>query len=157
MKLKKTFVFISLVLTIAIIWVFVYFVAGVSSTYPPIEEYEYSSNVDQIAMAIKNYAANNPNVSFKITDTVGNRKDNYAIYMTIVVKIQKDSIIYSLKCEDDNFNKTNIKLVQAYNQTQNIGGYNRDAQGIKLLTEYFDHIFLIELQKQENIHLNSIQ
>lgn len=134
---------------------FIYFVAGVSSTSAPIKRYEYSGSINQFVTAIKNYASTNPNVSVKITDTVGDRKADYGIYISIDMKINKDSISYNLECEksDGATNKTTIQLVEAYNKTRITGGYIKDAKGVKPLVDDFESDFLTPLKNKQNINV----
>ena len=65
---------------ICFIAIFIYFAAGVSSTYPPIRQYEYLGTTNQFIDGIRKYASTNSDAAFKITDTTGNKKNGYAIY-----------------------------------------------------------------------------
>ncbi len=140
---------------------FIYFVAGVSSTYPPIRKYEYLGSFNQFITEIRNYTSINPGVEFKITDTVGSKDNGYATYLIIEMKTNQGNIEYGLKCEEynskDNPNKTIISLVEAYNKTRIIGGYSKEAKGIEPLVNNFDVNFLTPLRKSQNIKITPLE
>lgn len=146
----KKIVFITFAIAlIIVIGVWIYFVTGVSAVYPSIKNYEYSGNINQLVYSMRAYTSTNSNVTFKITDTVDNSKNGYAIYMTIEIKSNKHNIEYGLKCEKNNHGaaaKTIIQLVQAYDKTNNIGGYSKDVKGVKALVDEFDSNILKHLQ-----------
>jgi hypothetical protein len=143
-KMSKTKIIIpiSIIGLAIIIGFFVYFVSGVSSTYPPIRKYEYNGSLNRFIIGIRKYALTNTNVKFKITDTVGDKDKGYAIYLEIETKTNQDSIEYDLKCEENNSkgnpNLTIISLVEAYNKTQNIGGYSKKAKGVDSVANEFE-------------------
>lgn len=142
MSKTKVIIPISIIGLVIIIGFFVYFVSGLSSTYPPIRKYEYKGSLNQLVTSIREYTLTNADVKFKITDTVGNKENGYAIYLNIETKTNQDSIEYGLKCEEYNSkgnpNLTIISLVEAYNKTQNTGGYSKKAKGVDGLVNEFE-------------------
>jgi hypothetical protein len=148
-KMSKTKVItlaISIIGLVIVLGYFVYFVSGVSSTYPPIRKYEYKGSFNQFITSIRQYTSTNSDVKFKITDTVGNKENGHAIYLNIETKTNQDSIEYGVRCEEYNSkgnpNLTIISLVEAYNKTQNIGGYSKKAKGVDVLVNEFELIIL---------------
>jgi hypothetical protein len=71
---------------ISLVGTCLYFVAGVSSTSPPIKQYEFNGSVHQLLTYIKAYTTVNPSVAIKITDITGNEKNGIATYMDIQIK-----------------------------------------------------------------------
>ncbi len=158
-KSKLIILAISIIGLIIIIGYFVYFVSGVSSNYPPIRKYEYIGSFNQLITGIRNYTLTNVGVKFKITDTIGNKENGFAIYLNIETKTNQDSIEYGLKCEDNskgNSNLTIISLVEAYNKTQNTGGYSKKAKGVDALVNEFELNILKALNDKQKIHITPL-
>lgn len=135
---------------------FIYFVAGVSSVTPPIKKYQYLGSVNQLLSGIQGYASTNPNVTFKITDTVGSRSNGYGIYMTIGMKKNGHDITYRLMCEGDDNNsivKTKVHLILAFDETAKTGGYQLNGKGIKPLVDDFETDFLVGLKNKQNLQI----
>ena len=160
MSKNKVILAISIAGLFVVIGCFIYFVSGISSTYPPIRKYEYQGSFNQLITGIRNYTLRNADVTFNITDTVGNKDNGYAIYLNIETKINQDSIEYDLKCEDYNSNGipnlTLISLIEAYNKTQNIGGYSKKAKGIDGLVNEFELNVLGFLKDNQKLHITPL-
>ena len=157
--MRKTVIIVFLLAVLIVIGFFIYFVAGVSSTYPPIKKYEYAGTINQLTTNIRNYASVNSDVSFKITDKVGSPQNGYATYGTIKTKGHGSDIEYSIKCEESNSGnliKTTISLVEAYDITRNVGGYSKEAKGIEPLVNNFDVNFLTPLRNSQNIKITPL-
>jgi len=154
--MKKAIIITIALALIGFISIFVYFVSGVSSTYPPIKQYIYSGTTDQLIVGIRKYTSTNLGVTFTITDTTGNKENGYATYMNIETK----NVEYSLKCEeqnsDGNLSKTIVSLVFAYDRAKNVGGYSKQAKGIGALTDKFDLNVLKPLKDNQNIQINPL-
>jgi hypothetical protein len=141
---KKIIIIIAISL-VGIISIFVYFVTGISSKYPPIEEYNYSGTLNELITGLRNYAAVNNSVTFKIKDTTGNEESGYATYMSV----ELEDVEYNLKCEEDhdsNKAKTVIILVGLFDKRQNIGGYSKDSKDINALADKLYRDILISLK-----------
>ena len=156
--MKKGIFIPAFIIGIAIgIGLLIYFGASISSTYPPIKKYEYPSTFSQLISAIHNYASIDSAITFKITDTTGYKEDGYAIYLDIETKINRSNIEYDIKCEEhnsnDNLYKTEISLVGAIDKTLIIGGYSKDAKGIKPLVDEFDLNVIKPLNDNQNIKI----
>jgi hypothetical protein len=100
-------------------------------------------------------------MSFEITDTTGNSINDYAIYMDVKMIKDRHHFEYTLKCEKNNDNSepatTKIELVFAYDATNNSGGYQASAPGVKVIVSNFDTDFLVGLKNSQNITLSPIQ
>jgi hypothetical protein len=131
---------------------FVYFVSGVSSTFPPIKQYEFNGNVKQLITGIKSFVSRNSSMKFYLTDTTGNENNGYAYYATLRIN---DSLEYNLKFEDqdDNILKIDVALIFAYNNINNKGGYSDKAQGIGSIINNFNNCFIKPLSTQQNIQI----
>nr|WP_068886954.1 hypothetical protein [Pedobacter panaciterrae] len=79
---------------------YVYRVLSISSVYPPIKKYVYSGSANQLITGIREYVSINSNVSFKITDTVGDINTGYATRVDIEIKHQLHYITYNLQFEE---------------------------------------------------------
>ncbi len=154
--MRKAIIIIIGLILMGSIGIWVYFVAGVSSTFPPIKKYQFTGNVSQLLSGIKEYTAINPNVSLKITDTTGDKERGYGIYFDVVEKRSTGDILYNLECEKDNDDgeptKTLIKLIGVFNtKNYKIGGYGIKGNGVKDMVKDFDAGFLVNLQKQQKM------
>ena len=154
------FIIIGLVLA-SIIGTCIYFVAGVSSTFPPIKEYEFSGSVDQLLAGIREYTILNPNAKLTITDTTGGKENGYGIYMDVELKKDTSLLLYNLECEkiDQNNNppKTLIKLIGAFNKhNYKVGGYGIKGIGVKGMIDDFEIEFLMRLKRQKHMTINAL-
>jgi hypothetical protein len=156
--MKKASIASVVLVVIMLIGAFVYFVTRVSGTSASIKKYRYSGSINQLITGLRKYASDNPDMTFKITDTTGTRTDGYDIYMDIKMIKDKHHLEYSLMCEKSNDNSepaaTKVELVLAYDATNNSGGYRMGARGIKPLVDNFDTDFLVGLQNSQNIKLS---
>jgi hypothetical protein len=160
MKTKLIIIIGSVLGLVIIISCFVHFVSGVSATYPAIKKYEYSGSFKQLMSNIRNYTSIDSNLSVKITDKVGTKKNGYATYVSIDIKGNPSDIEYSIECEESNsgkLTKTTISLVEAYDKTHNTGGYNKEAKGIKPLVNNFDINFITPLGNTQNIKITPLE
>src|ERR1700676_4229830 len=102
MKTKLIILVASILGLVIIISCFVHFVSGVSATFPPIKQYEYSGSFKQLMSNIHNYTSVDSNLRVKNTDKVGTKKNGYATYVSIDMKSKRSDIEYSIKCEESN-------------------------------------------------------
>jgi len=148
--MKKVTIVLSGIFLLGIIALFIYFVTGVSATYPAIKKYRYKGTLNEFIKDIKKLSNNRSNLNVDIIDTVGNKNNGDAIYLNIETIDKLDDVEYNLRCESSNSNnvliQTAISLVGAYDKKRNIGGYSKEAKGVKMLTEKFD-IEVINLLK----------
>jgi len=157
--MEKTTILVGILAFIIVIGAFVYFVSGVSATIPPIKKYQYMGSMNRLITGLGNYASKTPDMTFKITDTAGNRGDGYAIYMNVKMIKDRHQFEYHLKCEENDSKPTITKtaLVFAYDATNNSGGYGMSATGINVLIENFDNDFLPRLKTSQNIELSAVK
>ncbi|WP_428330298.1 hypothetical protein [Mucilaginibacter sp.] len=153
--MKKIILITVTLVFIGLIIVFIRFVTGVTSISEPIRQYKYSGSLNQLVSCIKKYTLTDQNVSFEITDTTGNIKNGYAVYITIYLKDDLHNIEYGLKCKENNSNSgsinTIIKLVKAYDKSNNTGGYYIDGKGVKPLVNTFEVNFLVPLRNTQKL------
>jgi hypothetical protein len=159
--MRKIIYIIPGLIVIGFIGTCIYFVAGVSSTFPPIKKYQFSGSVNQLLSGIKEYTSIDRNVTLKITDTTGNERNGYAIYMDVEVKGLTGDILYGLKCGKSNDDgepaTTLIQLISAFNaKDYKIGGYGIKGIGVKNMVKDFDTGFLVELQKKQKMSINPL-
>lgn len=156
--MKKILIIILTLIVILIVGAFIFFVSGVSAVSDPIKKYEYSGNIDQLLSGVRKLTLRNPNVGFKITDTTGGYS-NTAIYLTINIKNDNKDIEYGWKCEknnNDTKSTTIISLVEAYDITNNSGGYIAEGKGVQPLVKVFESILLVPLKKEEHVVLKPL-
>lgn len=156
--MAKTILVIVGIAIISFIGACIYFAAGVSYTYPPIKRYHFSGNITRLLSGIKEYTVINRNVSLNITDTTGNKKNGYKIYMDIAIQGINGDLVYSLNCEKINSNgkpaDTRIQLIGVFNKKNyHIGGYSVKGIGVKEMVNNFDTGFLTGLRKKQNISI----
>ena len=94
-------------------------------------------------------------VAFKITDTTGNKKIGYAIYMRIETKNIEYQLMSEEQNADGNLSKITISLLSAIDKARNIG-YSKGAKGIDALVDNFDSLVLKPLKNNQHIQINPL-
>ncbi|MDB4922229.1 MAG: hypothetical protein JWQ54_4212 [Mucilaginibacter sp.] len=135
----------------------IYFVGNISATLPPIKEYEYRGDVNQLITKMKLFASTRPHLIFSIGEILGNKTSGYAYDITIKMKDKSHDLLYELKFEDTDGIRptTKLLLIGAHDLTNNTGGYGLKAIGMKLLLDNFDSDFLIQLKNIDIVILTS--
>jgi uncharacterized membrane protein len=147
--MKKTLVIVCILVAILLV-VTIYQVLNISGTNDPIKEYVSKDNTSHAVKKLQANFANNSSTSFIINDTLTNQTNNYLAYeLTIILKTGQDSLSYYLKCESVSTHNSNSKilLVGAHDLRKNIGGYNSNASGMKVLLNNFNSYLLPILKK----------
>ena len=132
---------------VAVVAIFIHFINGISSTYPPIEKYQYSSNFSQFVKDLNKLSSMNKDISFKIKDTTGDNETTFAFYIKIEIRDKKNYFQYDLKFEqfnlDNQLNTNNIiKVTGIFDKIKNIGGYSKDFKGYEGIMAVFDSSIL---------------
>ncbi|MCR8557255.1 hypothetical protein KXD93_06365 [Mucilaginibacter sp. BJC16-A38] len=156
--MKKIFLIAFSLILLAVVFACIYFVTGVSYEYPSVKKYEYWGKKNELISAFEKYAQNNRDVVFKIVDTVGNPENGYLIRLNIMLIAETRNIEYSLQFKKDaNIapSKIIIELTGAYDKTNNIGGYIKNAKGVDSLVTTFEHNFLTPIRVQQGIDIHS--
>ncbi|MFI5160764.1 MAG: hypothetical protein ACHQHN_05775 [Sphingobacteriales bacterium] len=155
MKLKISLIVATVIGSVLFIGGCLYFVAGVSATIPPIEIFECQGDFNQLISKMETFCSAHHNMKFEVTDRVGNQQNGYAVYANIYLVVDRDSMEYDLKFEDNSSKPNNsmISIVEAYNKTRNIVAYGKEAKQIKPLLNDFESKFLIPLQENQKIEL----
>ena len=140
---KATIIITGLIL-LCFVGTCVYFVGGVSATFPPIKKYVYHGGFNQLEKVLEKYSKLDSSFRFK-KDTGFNEID-------IDMKRLGANITYGLICKnlDDDTTVTEIDLVMAFDTTNKIGGYGIKADGMKDLLNYFDNNIIARLRKDEH-------
>ncbi len=143
-KILLTAVILSLVTVVA---VFIYFISGISSTYQPIEKYQYFGNFSQFSENMNKLSSTNNDIFFKIKDTTGDNQTASTFYVEIEIRNNKNYFQYDLKFEQANLdNQLNtykiIKLICVFDKSKNIGGYSKDFKGYERIMDAFDSSIL---------------
>lgn len=124
-----------------------YFVGGVSATFPPIKIYNYNGTVQQLDHALNRYVNIDSTVKIKISRRdSSNYNDNGDRDIVITLKSDAKIIEYGLVCDTNNGNKTKVNLISAFTQ-YNIGGYSIKSPEVKALSTVFEKKILIPLRK----------
>jgi hypothetical protein len=135
------------------------FVGEFSPSSSSIKKYLYLGSSEEFISNIQQFSTKDKSIFFKITDTTGNAKDGYAIFITVELKQFNNDFLYSLKCEKNKKAKqaqTIIEMVMAYDKIKIAGGYNKDAKGVAHLVNYFDVNFLVPLRNFQNINITTL-
>jgi hypothetical protein len=77
---------------------------------------------------------------FKITDTTGTTETGYRFYLDIELKIDGHDVLYSIACENNSkstTSETEVELIMAYDKTDRVGGYNKNAKWCQIAGERF--------------------
>jgi hypothetical protein len=131
----------------------IYFVGGVSATYPPIRKYDCNGSVEQFGSAIQRMALSDSGINLKISRRDSSRADDGGRDMVIKIKRDTINVLYDLVCDEET-GQTEIKLVGAHNYNNTVGGYRTEDTGVKEFLNYFENDFLDKLNKQQGITLN---
>ena len=140
----KTFAVIIGLAFVMLVGTCVYFVAGVSSTYPPLKEYGYSESFFQLKTRLDKLSLENNRMKYEITDTLGAENVGYKYRITINLKRGFKDLEYQIFYGETDYwfkkNTTQIGLVFAYNRTDNTGGYGYEgnAEITKSLVRIFE-------------------
>jgi hypothetical protein len=155
--LKISILVIVALVVIDLIYVF-YFTSGVSATFPPIKQYEYEGNINQLINKTKDFVSTQPNLSFKIDETFGNESSGFVYEMIIKIKNNSHDLLYELKCESMNNakSKTLLKLIGAHDLTNDKGGYGMKADGMATLLGIFDSDVVIPLKNNNMVTLKPL-
>ncbi|MFS2187773.1 hypothetical protein ACCC92_13930 [Mucilaginibacter sp. Mucisp84] len=133
----------------------IYFVAGVSSTIPPIKKYVFFGNVNSFLLGMQKYAAADSEILFKITDTTGNKQNGYGIYMNLEIRNSNSDIEYNLKCEEkdnEGIRSTIVKLIGIHDKNNyKLGGYGIEGIGVRQMVSDFETGFLVKLKEKEGV------
>lgn len=157
MKRKTIILLIVGILIAVVVGAFIYFVSGVSAVSDPIKKYKYTGDVDKFITTLKKYNLAHKNITLELTDTIGSkRSDYYAVYMTVGMKKNSDSITYRIMCEKEN-GKSEVHLILAFDETTKTGGYRANAKGVQPLVDYFDSYFLTPMEKSEALKITPQQ
>jgi hypothetical protein len=151
MKTTATKVFVIIAIAIIGTGIFgvIHFVSQFSSTYPPIREYSYASEVDLLERLILEVINEDSTITYKKTDTVGGINNNYAYYMDISIEDNNDKFKYVIKYGNyDNSDGSYIKLIGAFDPRNNTGGYKLENEGVTELTELFEQRIINVLEKK---------
>ena len=157
--MRKFIVTILIALVIAIVCVSVFTIYSVSKLTngnAVIKTYSYAGDVDKFIYHVRSFSSKNANIIAVITDTTGNLRNGYVYYVNIEFKnYQRDiDMLYTVSCNNVKksiSSETVIKLIMAYDKINNVGGYNRKANGVNPLVNYFDDNFIKSLIKDENV------
>jgi hypothetical protein len=140
--MRNTLIVVVGIVLLGLISVWIYFVGGVSAVYPPIKKYEYVGTTNQLLLDIQQNNLSNTSIVSHITDTVGTKENGYAFYMSIEIKNNEMNVLYDIKCQEENGEKTEIKLVSVNDRTNNIVGYQLEDKGVKALVKKFEMYFI---------------
>jgi hypothetical protein len=134
-----------------------YFVAGVSSTFPPIRQYKYTRSFNQLKQGLDNLSLVNKNMFYKITDTTGDEKTGHNYYVDIKLINHSDTILYNIVYQSTDYffkkNITEIGVVGAFDIPHSQGGYGYGdgKNGVKELVLKFEKDVLVPLYRGQTI------
>lgn len=149
---RKIFIIKILLGIIFFLGICVYFVGGVSATFPPIRTYNCIETPGQFETAVKELTKSDTSITYNITNVVGDHNTGYATYMTLFVKTPKRTIEYEVKYEKEEA-VTKVGLIFAYDRARNLGGYGIKASGMSALLDTFEKNFLVRLKAEQKISL----
>ena len=127
----------------------IYFVGGVSATYPPIITYKYWGPTQQFENDLMNLVQSDSNMVYKKTDTVGSVESGFRMYLTIDDKGK----IYDLRYEKTDDGSTLLKLVGIHSNNYTKGGYQLGDKGVSELLVNYEKDLIKKLQQRPNVKL----
>lgn len=131
----------------------IYFVSQISAVYPPIKEYNFKLSVNDFEKRIVEIGKKEPTINYFKQDTVGNLKNGLAYYMEIVIKDKNTEINYLIKYNDSKYSTDNqqhleLKLIHAFDEFNNIGGYHIEDEGVNKLLEIFYKEIILKIEEK---------
>jgi hypothetical protein len=129
-----------------IIGAWVYFVSGISATYPPIREYDYPKSFSRFKKSMDQLVLTDKKLSYKITAANGSNH-----YLTLKLTTDSNDFEYNIVYRKTDYwikkDITEIGLVGAFDKNKIIGGYHYKDRGVKRLVEVFEKEFIDRLSK----------
>ncbi|MEP6929633.1 MAG: hypothetical protein ABI850_06460 [Flavobacterium sp.] len=154
MKYLKLFLISIGILFLIIFFYFFYAILQISSTFEPLEEYNYSISKLNLEKSLRTLRLSDSRIEYQVTDTTGSKKDGYKYYVTLLFK--KSSIQnyeYNLNYEEQTFfwknsNTLKLNLIGAFDKSKNTGGYQKNDKDVPKLIEIFETDILSKINKQ---------
>ena len=154
-KLNRNILIIVVVLTILCalyLTVGIYFASQLSSTYPPLKDYEYSVTARQMENVIFQIAKEDTSYRCQLTDSTGTEL-NRSYYFDITLKTGNANYLFYATLENkdklwNNANYCNLGLVGAFDKTKNLGGYKNNREEIKNLVDLFEKTLIYRINLQ---------
>ncbi|MRX41555.1 hypothetical protein GJU43_19910 [Flavobacterium sp. LC2016-23] len=137
-----------------LLFVLFYSILQISSTFEPLEEYNYSVSKLNLEKSLRTLRLSDSRIVYQITDTTGSKEYGYKYYVTLLFK--KSSIQnfeYNLNYEEQtvfwkNSNTLKLNLVGAFDKSKNTGGYQKSDEDVPKLIEIFETDILPKIKKQ---------
>ncbi|RYZ97852.1 MAG: hypothetical protein EOP47_20760 [Sphingobacteriaceae bacterium] len=154
--MKKVILFILVLVLLTGVGTCIYFAGNVSAVLPPIKEYGYQGNMNQLIYKMKVFDSTESNLTLRVGEPLGNKSIGYAYEITLKIKDGSQDLLYELKFEDLDRIKTKVLLIGAHNLTNDTGGYGIKAIGMKILLDKFDSEFLSPFKKDAFITITPL-
>jgi hypothetical protein len=134
--MQKILVGVWVVIGLFFVGTCIYFVGGVSATYPPLKEYRYRGDFAQLKDDMDKLILVNENLSYIITDTTGNEKIGRKYYVTVKSITNSSNIEYRFFYDKTDYwfkkDITEIGLVFVFDNIHKTGGYGYEQNAIEV-------------------------
>jgi hypothetical protein len=154
MKYLKIFLISIGILSSIIIFYLGYPILQISSTFKPLQEYNYPISKLNLEKSLLNLRLSDSRITYQITDTTGSKEDGYKYYITLLFKKSSaQNYEYNLNYEQQtilwkNSNTLKLNLVGAFDKSKNTGGFKKNDKDVPKLIEIFETDILPKINKQ---------
>ena len=142
MEKRRVIIFSILTSVVFCFVLMIYFVTGISAVYPPMKEYNFSLNVDELVKKIDNIDKDDSNLNFEIKDTTGTTEKGFRYYANLYLKDNTTSYTFNLFYDQSDKEHSKLGLVGAFDNSHKFGGYQNNSKDIQKLITIFESRFI---------------
>lgn len=132
-------------------------IACISCTNPHIKDYEAVGNTRKFEIALGNLTRDHRYLTYKMTDTVGDKDVGFAYYIDLKRINGIDTLLYNIRYEENHQNTLTVGLVGAFDLSKGTGGYGITANGMADIIKVFDTEILKPLSEEQHITIKQIE
>jgi hypothetical protein len=154
MRYLKIFL-ISIGILLSVIFSYLaYPILQISSTFEPLEEYEYPISKLNLEESLRNLGLSDSGITYQITNTTGSKGNGYKYYITLLFKKSNiQNYEFSLNYEQQtvlwkNSNILKLNLVGVFDKSKNTGGYQKSDKDVPKLIDIFETDILPKINIQ---------
>ncbi|MGN6352559.1 MAG: hypothetical protein ACTHLB_04175 [Parafilimonas sp.] len=135
------------VLGIVAFWIIkiAYLILQISAINPPMKEYDFSLNANDLLNKIYNIDEADDNLDLKITDTTDTLENGFRYYVDVYLKSDATSYTFNLVYHQSGKEHSKIGLIGAFDNTHKSGGYQSNDKDIQNLIDTFESKFIYRI------------
>jgi hypothetical protein len=132
-----------------------YSILQISSTFEPLQEYNYPISKLNLEKSLRNLRLSDSRITYQTTDTTGYKGDGYKYYITLIFKKSSfQQYEYNLNYEEKigfrkNSNTLKLNLAGAFDKLTKTGGYKKEDKDVIKLIRIFETNILTKIDKNQ--------